>query len=110
MIERRSFIKGAMGLSTLVVAAAFSSRASAIPGIMKRVDDHEKAIREPQPAVVTDQDLDLAKVEQVRWGRRRWGFRRFRWRRRWRPHLRRRVFWRRRRWWRPRFRRRLRYW
>lgn len=103
-MERRDFLKVAFGFAA--GAAAFASAAKAAPLSPQALlpepplgPDHEM-----QPAVATQDDLDQAHVEEVRWGRhRRWGFRRHWhrrrfWGRRRRWHRRRRWFHRRRHW------------
>ncbi len=111
-MERREFLKVAMGFAA--GAAAFASAAKAAP-LMPPPDalnaKGPPQDLEAQPAVADPRDLDQAHVEEVRWGRRRgwgrrrWGFRR----RRFFGYRRRRFFGFRRRRWRRRFYRR-RYW
>ncbi len=116
-MERREFLKvafgfaaGAAALSAAAQAAPVMPQSDALNGKVPRQDLNAK------PALATQDDLDQAHVEEVRWGRRRgwgrrrWGFRRRRfwgYRRRHRFYGHRRRFWGvRRRHWRHRWHRR----
>ena len=99
-MERRAFLKVALGI--VAGAAVMSSAAQAAPLSLPQTrpsgpDTPNKL--QPQPALATPDDIEAARVEQVRWGRRRgWGRRRrffgFRRRRFWRRrHWRRRFYW-----------------
>ena len=110
-MERREFLKVAFGFAA--GAAALASAAKAAPLMPPPDALYAKGLPQglqAEPALADQHDLDEARVEEVRWGRRggwgrrRWGFRR---RRFW--GYRRRRFWGvRRRHWRRRWHRR--YW
>ena len=115
-MERREFLKVAFGFAA--GAAALASAAKAAPLMPPPDALNAKGLPQDlqaEPALADQHDLDEARVEEVRWGRRRgWGRRRWGFRRRrfwgYRRHWRRRRFWGfRRRRWRRRFYRR-RYW
>lgn len=98
-MERRAFLKVALGV--VAGAAVVSTAAQAAPLMPLPSPENANSPTEmtPQPAVADQNDLDAARIEEVRWGRRRrWGWRR----RRFWGHRRRR-FWGRRRWRRRRF-------
>lgn len=82
-MERRHFLKVAFGFAAGAVAIASAAKvveaAPLAPQSLVPQEPHESG-QAPQPALATQDDLDQAHVEQVRW-RRRWGFRR-RWHRR----------------------------
>jgi hypothetical protein len=107
-MERRHFLKLAFGFAAGAAALAASARAAPLaPHPLT-----EGGRLEPRPAVVSGDEVDHLKPEEVRWGRRRhWGWRRRRWGWRRRRHWgwRRRHWGYRRRWHRRRFWRR-RYW
>lgn len=103
-MERRDFLKLTVGFAAGAAALAASAQAAPLPPVMPTQDlappRGEDAQSDAEPAVVTQDDVDHLKPEEVRWGRRRWGFRRrrvfgFRRRRFWGV---RRRHWRRRRW------------
>jgi hypothetical protein len=108
-MERREFLKYALGVAA--GAAAFAASATAAPLTPQPLNEDAKlpANPEAQPAITSREEADRLAPEEVQWGyRRRWARRRWRWRRRyWRR--RRYVAWRRRRRWRRRYWRR-RYW
>lgn len=108
-MERRDFLKFALGV--IAGAAAFAASAQAAPLMPQPLNDDAK-LPEAQPAVTSKEESENLSPEEVRWGRRRrWGYRR-RWRRRRYWGYRRRRFWgyrRRRRVWRRRYWRRRRY-
>ena len=115
-MERREFLKVAVGFAAGAAALAASAEAALL--MLPSEALNAKGLPqdfEAKPALADQQDLDEARVEEVRWGRRRgWGRRRWGFRRRrfwgYRRHWRRRRFWGfRRRHWRRRFYRR-RYW
>ncbi len=111
-MERREFLKVAAGFAAGAVALAASAQAA--PVMLQPDVSGDKALPkdlQAQPAVADQHDLDGARAEAVRWGRRRgWGRRRWGFRRRrfW-GYRRRRVWGVRRRHWRRRWHRR-RYW
>ena len=115
-MERREFLKVAFGFAA--GAAALASAASAAPLMPPPDALNAKGLNgkglpddlEAKPALADQRDLDDARVEEVRWGRRRgWGRRRWGFRRRRFWGFRRRRFWGvRRRHWRRRWHRR--YW
>ena len=86
-MERREFLRFAFGVAAGASAIAAASAATAAPMLVPQNDLTGRA--EPdmaaQPAMADQNDLANAKVEQVRWHRRR-------------GHWHRRRYWRRRRW------------
>jgi hypothetical protein len=105
-MERREFLKVALGIAAGVAATVASAQAA--PLMPQPLDEAAKLPSNPdaQPAVTSGDEVDRLKPEEVRWGRgRRWGFRRRHWgyrRRHWGWHRRRRrVYrrWRRRAYW-----------
>lgn len=111
-MERREFLKVAAGFAA--GAVAFATSAQAAPLLPQGGTPNAKGSddNEAKPALADQRDLDEARVEEVRWGRRRWGFRRRHWgwrRRRFWGYRRRRYWGVRRRYWRRRYWRR-RYW
>jgi hypothetical protein len=90
-MERRHFIKVAFGFVAGAAALAASAQAAPLPPISA-----EKALVPPrgggaEPAVVSQEDVDRLKPEQVRWHhhhwhrhwhRRHWGWHRHHWHRR----------------------------
>jgi hypothetical protein len=114
-MERREFLKVAFGfaIGAAAISSTLSNAAHAAP-LMPPGDLPDPRLKaddlKPEPAVADQRDLDEAKVEEVRWGRRRgWGRRRWGWRRRRFWGYRRRRFYGYRRPWRRRFWRRRRY-
>jgi hypothetical protein len=105
VMERRDFLKFALGVAA--GAAAFAASATAAPLMPQPLNEDAKLPVNPdaQPAVTSGDEVDRLTPEQVRWRRRGWGWRR---RRRW--GWRRRRYWgwrrRRRRYWRRRYYRR----
>ena len=96
-MERRHFLKLAFGFAAGATAIAASANAaplppvSTVPGLVPPRDEAA------EPAVVTQDDVDRLKPEQVHWGwhrhhwhrrwhRRHWGWHRHHWRRHWRRH------------------------
>jgi hypothetical protein len=111
-MDRRVFLKFAFGVAAAGAAAITAARAA--PLVPQPLNDKTlEPDQIPQNAIASDDDLNGAQVEQVRWGRRRgWGRRHWGWRRR-RYWGYRRRYWRRRRYWGWRRRRRFyrrRYW
>jgi hypothetical protein len=99
-MERRDFLKLTVGFAAGAAALAASAQAAPLPPVMPPEGLAPPRGEGAQLAVVTQDDVDRLKPEEVRWGRRRWGFRRrrffgFRRRRFWGG---RRRHWRRRRW------------
>jgi hypothetical protein len=111
-MERRHFLKLALGFAAGGIALAASAQAA--PLMPAPLADDAKLPRNPdaQPAVTSGEEADRLTPEEVRWGRGRhrgWGRRHWGWRRRHRGWRRRR--WRRRHWgWHRRRRWRRRYW
>lgn len=122
-MERREFLKIALGVAA--GAAAFAASAQAAPLMPQPLNEDARfpANQDAQPAVTSGDEVDHLTPEEVRWGRgrhrgwgrRHWGWRRRRhwgWRRRhwgWRRRRWRRRYWgwhRRRRWYRRRYWRR----
>jgi hypothetical protein len=112
-MERREFLKIALGVAA--GAAAFAASAQAAPLMPQPLNEDAKfpADQDAQPAVTNGDEVDHLTPEEVRWGRgrgrgwgrgrhrgwgrRHWGWRRRRhwgWRRRWhrRRHWRRRYY------------------
>jgi hypothetical protein len=121
-MERRDFLKYALGVAA--GAAAFVASAQAAPLMPQPLNEDAKLPVNPdaQPAVTSGDEVDHLAPEEVRWGRghhrgwgrhRGWGHRHWGWRRRRHWGWRRRRYWgwhrRRRRYWRRRYWRR-RYW
>jgi len=107
-MDRRGFLKLAFGVAAAGAATITAARAApfAPQALTAKPLEPDQL---PQAAIANDDDLNEARIEQVRWGRRRWrrrrwGFRRRYWRRRrywgWRRRRRfhRRRYWRRRYW------------
>lgn len=90
--ERRHFLKIAFGFAAgaavMATAAKVAEAAPIAPQSLPPLDN----AHEPQDALATQDDLDNARVEKVRW---HWGYRRH-WRRHRRWH---RRYWRRHRRW-----------
>ena len=100
-MERRHFIKVALGFAAGAAAFAASAQAAPLPPILSGPAASPPQNAGAEPAVTTQEDVDRLKPQEVRWGhrhwhRRHWGWRRHRWHRRhwgWR-----RRHWHRRRW------------
>jgi hypothetical protein len=101
-MERRHFLKLALGFAAGGIALAASAQAAPLMPAPLADDGKLPVNPDAQPAVTTGEEADRLTPEEVRWGRRRhWGWRRRRWRRRhWGWHRRRRW---RRRYWRRRY-------
>ena len=98
-MERRHFLKLAVGFAAAAGALAASAQAAPIsPNPLSESGPLPAANENAHPAVTSAEEVDRLKPEEVRWGR-RWGWHR---RRRWGWHRRRwhhrRRFWRRRYW------------
>lgn len=113
-MERRDFLKFALG--AVAGAAALAASARAAPLMPQPLNENDKLPGDPdaQPAVTSKEEADRLTPEEVRWGRGRgWGRGRHRgWYRGRRWGWRRRRYWgwhRRRRRWRRRYWRRRRY-
>ena len=116
-MERREFLKIALGVAA--GAAAFAASVQAAPLMPQPLNEDARfpADQDAQPAVTSGDEVDHLKPEEVRWGRGRgrhrgWGRRHWGWRRRrhWGWRRRRHWGWRRRHWgWRRRWHRR-RHW
>ena len=106
-MERRHFLKLAVGFAAGAAALAASARAAPlVPQPLAEDGRLTPSNEDARPAVTTGDEVEHLKPEEVRWRRRRWGWRR---RRRW-GWRRRHWGWRRRHWgWRRRHWRR-RYW
>src|SRR5262245_25560188 len=123
-MERRDFLKFALG--AFAGAAALAASAQAAPLMPQPLNENDKRPGSPdaEPAVTSKEEADQLAPEEVRWGRgrhrgwgrgRHWGWRHrgWGWRRRRRWGWRRRRYWgwhRRRRRWRRRYWRRRYYW
>jgi hypothetical protein len=102
VMERRHFLKLTFGFVAGATALAASAKAAPLPPISAQQLVMPPRTEAAEPAVVTQDDVDHLKPEQVRWGhhwhrrwhRRHWGWRRHHWRRHhWGRH-----HWRRHRW------------
>jgi hypothetical protein len=93
-MERRDFLKLTFGLAAGATALAASANAAPLPPIavpQGLVPSHGDTA---QPAVVSQDDVDHLKPEQVRWGHhwhrhhrwRHWHRRHWGWHRHWRRH------------------------
>ena len=105
-MERRHFLKLALGFAAGAAALAAGAEAEAAPLAPQPLAKDLPGNSAAQPAVTTGDEVDRLSPDEVRWGRGRrrgWGRRRWGWRRR---------GWRRRRYWgfRRRWRRRRRFW
>jgi len=85
-MERRHFIKVALGFAAGAAALAASAQAAPLPPIAAEPARLPSRGEGAEPAVVSQEDVDRLKPEQVRWHRRwhrrHWGWRRHHWRRR----------------------------
>ncbi len=74
-MERREFLKLALGVAGIVAVGAAVTRAQAAPMVPPLGASNLGAADTPRPAIATDRDIDDAAVEPVRWGwrRRGWG-------------------------------------
>jgi hypothetical protein len=108
-MERRHFLKLTFGFVAGASALAASAKAAPLPPISAEQQIMPPRTAAAAPAVVTQDDVDRLKPEQVRWGHhwhrrwhhRHWGWRRHHWRRRhwgWHRHRWHRHHWRRHRW------------
>jgi hypothetical protein len=104
-MERRHFLKLTFGFVAGAGALAASAKAAPLPPISVEQPIMPPRSEAAEPAVVTQDDVDRLKPEQVRWGHhhghrrwhhRHWGWRRHRWHHRW--HRWHRHHWRRHRW------------
>ncbi len=103
-MERRHFLKIAVGVAAGAAALAVSAQAAPLmPHPLKETQPLPPSSPDIRPAVTTGEEVDRLKPEEVRWGRhwhrRHWGWRRHHWgwhRRRWGWGHRR---WHRRHWW-----------
>ena len=88
-MERRHFLKLAFGVAagTAALAAAGAQAAPLAPHPLARDERLPPASEDIHPAVVTEDEVNRLKPEQVRWGwhrhwhRRHWGGHRHHWRR-----------------------------
>jgi hypothetical protein len=103
-MERRHFLKLAFGAAACAAALAGSARAAPLAPHPFAEDERLPAREAARPAVISEDEVNRLKPEEVRWGHR--------WHRRWHWH-RRHLGWHRRRWrhrhWRHHYWRR-RYW
>ena len=91
-IERRSFLKLALGLAVVTAVGAATAPSEAMPVAAVDPPRPDPELK-PEPAIAEQDDTDVTKAEPVQWY--------------WRRRRRRRWWWRRRRYWR---RRRRLYW
>jgi hypothetical protein len=98
-MERRHFLKLAFGITAGATVLAASAKAAALPPISAEPHLGRPPGDAAEPAVVTQDDVDHLRPEQVRWGhhwhrhwhRRHWGWhhwhrRHWGWHRHWRRH------------------------
>jgi hypothetical protein len=99
VMERRHFLKIAVGFAAGAAALAASAQAAPLaPHPLTEDGRLPPSNEEARPAVTTGEEVEHLKPEEVRWHRRHWGWRR---RRHWGWHHRRRWhrrYWRRRYW------------
>ena len=118
-MERRDFLKIALGVVAGAAAMAASARAAPLAP-QRLAPDGLPANQDAHPAVTSGDEVDRLTPEEVRWGHghhhgwgrgrhRGWGHRHWGWRRRHWGWRRRHWGWHRRRYWRRRYWRR-RYW
>jgi hypothetical protein len=102
-MERRDFLKLAVGFAAGAAALAASAQAAPLmPHPLADDGQLPPSNQGARPAVTTESEVEHLKPEEVRWHR-HWGWRRRHWgwhRRHWRRHHRRwhRRYWRRRYW------------
>ena len=101
-MERRDFLKLAVGFATAAGAVTLAASAQAAPLMPQPLDQGGRlpGNENAQPAVTTRGEVDHLKPEEVRWGhhwhRRHWGWRRRHWgwrRRHWHHRHWRRRYW-----------------
>ena len=105
-MERRDFLKFAVGFAAAGAAATLAVSAQAAPLVPQPLNQSGRlpANEDARPAVTTSDEVDRLKPEEVRWGHhwhhRHWGWRRrhWGWRRRHWGWRRRHWGWRHRRW------------
>jgi hypothetical protein len=92
-LERRSFLKLALGLAAVGVAAVSATQSQAMPTLAMPAQPPIDKEPQPEPAIANQDDVADAAPEKVQWHyrrysrwhwRRRWHYRRWYWRRRWR--------------------------
>jgi hypothetical protein len=104
VMERRHFLKLAVGFAAGAAALAASAQAAPLaPHPVTQDGRLPPSNDEARPAVTTGDEVEHLKPEEVRWHRRHWGWRRRHWgwrRRHWGWHRRRwhRRYWRRHYW------------
>jgi hypothetical protein len=89
-MERRDFLKLALGMAGVVAVGAAVTQSQAAPMMPSLGPSKPGAAEGLEPAIATDKDLDGAAIKPVQWGWRR---------RRWRRRVWRRRVWRRRYYW-----------
>jgi hypothetical protein len=77
-MERRDFLKLSVGLAAGGAALATAAQAAPIPPISAELPT-APATPSVKPAVVSQDEVDHIKPEQVYWHRRHWGWRRRHW-------------------------------
>jgi hypothetical protein len=106
-MERRHFLKLTLGFVAGAGALAASAKAAPLPPVSA-----ERLVpprgETAEPAVISQDDVDSLKPEEVRWGhhwhhRRHWGWHRRHWRHRWHRWHRRHWGWHRHHWHRHRW-------
>jgi hypothetical protein len=97
-MERRHFLKIAVGVAAGATALAISAQAAPLtPHPLTETQPLPPGSPDIRPAVTTGEEVDRLKPEEVRWGR-RWHRRHWGWRRRHWGWRRRHWGWRHRRW------------
>ena len=98
-MERRDFLKIALGVVAGAAAVAATAQAAPLTPQPLGLDGRLPANRDAHPAVTSQSEVDGLKPQEVRWGhhwhRRHWGWRRrhWGWHRRWHRHHWRRRYW-----------------
>jgi hypothetical protein len=86
-MERRDFLKLTFGFVAGATALAASAQAAPLPPISAQQDLTPPSREDAEPAVISQDDVDHLKPEEVRWGhhwhrhwhRRHWGWHRHHW-------------------------------
>ncbi|HEX9472337.1 MAG TPA: twin-arginine translocation signal domain-containing protein [Bradyrhizobium sp.] len=96
-MERRHFLKFAVGFAAGAAALAASAQAAPLAPQPLAKDERPPSNENIRPAITTEDEVDRLKPEQVRWGHhwhhRHWGWRHRHWRRWHRRHWRHRRYW-----------------
>ncbi len=96
-MERRHFLKFAVGFAAGAAALAASAQAAPLAPQPLAKDERPPSNENVRAAITTEDEVDRLKPEQVRWGHhwhhRHWGWRHRHWRRWHRRHWRHRRYW-----------------